>query len=279
MPRSLLRRETIGELRGPWLAVHGFVKAADRILGREVWAFISALATDKESAPLLASALRAGMRRWGTRDVPSDHYIFAGEIPWHPNFASVALAEDAYCENVRIGAGAVDVEVLAHNYAWEGYHSEMNSVRGARVPSQPFSAWFDLRSAPQVFDQFLPDGSRATITLSGVDGLDADILYVREDLLQQYVGDRAIVWFAFGERELRPYPPSPPQWLVDVQRQQANAWCVVLIEADIKPTRAKKTPKKVASKAIPKKKVSARASKKVSKKPAAKKNRRTEKRS
>lgn len=232
VPRSLLRRETIGEFHGPWLAVHGYVKAADRILGREVWAFISAFVTDKESEPLLTSALKAGTRPWGASDAPSDHYVFAGEIPWHPNFASVALAEDAYCEKVPFGVGAVDVEVLAHHYAWESYHSEVNSAEGARVPSQPFSARFDLRCAPQVFDQFLPDGSRATITLSGVDGLDADILYVREDLLQQYVGHRTIVWFAFGERELRPYPPSPPQWLIDTQTKNANEWREVLTLAN-----------------------------------------------
>lgn len=225
----------------------------------------------KESKTRLVAALTSGTRPWETRDVPSDHYIFAGEIPWHPNFAFMALAEHAYCENVRIGGGEVEVEVLAHDYAWESYHSEMNRAGNTRVPSQPFSSRFDLHGAPQVFDQFLPDGSRATITLSGVDGLDADILYVREDLLQQYVGDRAIVWFAFGERELRPYPPSPPQWLVDAQRQQANAWHVALTEADIKQTQTRKTQKKVASK------ISARAPKEISKKPAANRNRRTRK--
>jgi hypothetical protein len=234
VPRSLLRRDTIGNRRGPWVAVHGFVKAEDRILGREVWAFISALVTDKESTSKLASALRSGTRLWGIRDVPSDYYVFAGEIPWHPNFASVALDEDAYRENVRIGADTVSVEVLAHDYAWEGYHSEMNRAGSVRVPSHPFSTRFDLRSAPQSFDQFLPDGARATITLGGVDGLDADLLYVREDLLRQYAGERAIVWFAFGQRELRPYPPSPPEWLVEAQRQQANVWCEVLTDADFK---------------------------------------------
>lgn len=234
MPRSLLRRETIGEHCGPWLALHGFVKAADRILGREAWAFISAFATEETSAPLLSSALRAGTRPWGARDVPTDHYIFAGEIPWHPNFASEALAENAYRDKVRIGTDTVSVEVLAHSYAWESYHSAMNRAGSVRVPSVLFSTWFDLRSAPQSFDQFLPDGTRATITLGGVDGLDADILYVREDLLRQYAGERAIVWFAFGGRELRPYPPSPPEWLVETQRQQANTWCDVLTEADLK---------------------------------------------
>jgi hypothetical protein len=234
MPLSLLRRETIGEHHGPWLAVHGFVKAADRILGREAWAFISCFAIDKMSAPLLCSALRAGARPWVVRGVPSDAYTFAGEIPWHPNFASVALDEDAYRQEIRIGTDMVSVEVLAHEYAWESYHSEMNRTGGVRVPSHPFSTWFDLRSAPQCFDQFLPDGTTATITLGGVDGLDADILYVREDLLRQYAGERAIVWFAFGERGLRPYPPSPPEWLMEAQRQEEDAWSEVLTDADLK---------------------------------------------
>jgi hypothetical protein len=233
LPVSLLRRETIGGHTGPWLAVHGFIKAVDRILGRQAWAFISALATHKRSAPLLCSALEGGERPWAVRDVPSDYYTFAGEIPWHPDFASEALAEDAYHQEIRFDAGIVNVEVLAHQYAWESYHSEMNRAGSALVPSSPFSTQFDLRSVPQCFDQYLPDGTRATITLGGVDGFDGDILYIREDLLRRYTGKRAIVWFAFGERELRPYPPSPSDWLLAAQRQQANAWCEALTDADL----------------------------------------------
>lgn len=238
VPRTLLVRQRIGEHDGPWVAVHGFFKAEDRVLGREVWAFVSALLTPKQGAQGLVAALKAGERPWVASDLPSDHYIFAGEIPWHPGFAAETLAESgpegAYRENVRVGTDNVEVEVLAHQYAWESYHSEMNRAGSARVPSRCFSTWFDLRSAPQSFGQRLADGTRATITLRGVDGLDGDVLYVREDLLRQYVGERAIVWFAFGERELRPYPPSPPQWLVDAQRQQENAWREVLIESDLK---------------------------------------------
>lgn len=233
MPVSLLRRESIGGHTGPWLAVHGFIKAVDRILGRQAWAFISAFATHTKSVPRLCSALQGGEWPWAVRDVPSDYYTFAGEIPWHPNFASVALDEDAYREKIRIGTDMVSVELLAHQYAWVSCHSEMNRAGSALVPSHPFSTQFDLRSAPQCFDQYLPDGTRATITLGGVDGFDGDILYIREDLLRQYTGERAIVWFAFGERELQPYPPSPPEWLVEAQRQQANAWCEVLTDADL----------------------------------------------
>lgn len=233
MPLGIIRRRTIGRHSGPWLAVHGHVSAEDRVLGRTAWAFLSALVVSKEHESRLVVALEAGHRPWGTRDVPSDHYTFAGEIPWSPNFAFLALAEGAYRERVRIGTQAVEVEVLAHDYAWESYHSEVNRAGSARVPSRLFSAHFDLRSAAQSFDQFLPDGSPATITLSGVDGLVGDVVYVREDLLRQHVGDHAIVWLAFGERELRPYPPSPPEWLVDAQRERANAWSKVITETDL----------------------------------------------
>ncbi len=234
VPYSLLRREVIGDHDGPWVAVHGFVKAEDRVLGREVWAFISALVTDKENVPQLAAALRSGTQPWVTRDIPSDHYVFAGEIPWHPNFAFMAIADNAYRDSVHIDGGDVEVEVLAHSYAWESYHSEMNCAGTVRVPSRPFSTHFGLRNAPQVFDQFNPDGTMATITLSGVDGLSGDVLYVREDLLWRYVDKRAVIWFVFGGRELRPFPPSPPQWLADVLRQRANTWCEVLTETDLK---------------------------------------------
>lgn len=120
--------------------------------------------------------------------------------------------------------------------------------------------WFlaCVHGIAQSFNQALLDGSPATITLSGVDGLVGDVVYIREDLLRQYVADRAIVWFAFGERELRPYPPSPPQWLVDAQRQQENAWGDVLTEADLKQS-AKSLGKKKAIKRQP---ARARAAKK-----------------
>jgi hypothetical protein len=237
LPRKLLVREKIGEHEGPWILVHGFLKAEDRLLGREAWAFISAMVVEKNDTADLVAAFEGGARPWVARDVPGDHYTFAGEIPWHPRFAAEALAEsgpeDAYRENVQTDTGSVAVEVLAHDYAWESYHSKMNRAGSARVPSWQFSTRFDLRSVPQGFDQCLPDGTRATITLSGVDGLEGDVLYVREDLLRQYVSDHTVVWFTFGERELRPYPPSPPQWLLDAQHKQTNAWCEVVTESDL----------------------------------------------
>lgn len=234
LPLSFIRRDTIGGHHGPWIAVHGHVNAYDMVLGRYARAFISALVVSKESAPQLEVALKEGALFRSTHEVPSDYDIYAGEIPWHPNFAALALAENAYLESVRVGAETVEIEVLAHEYAWEGYHSEMNRAGSVRVPSQPFSRHFDLRSIAQAFDQILPNGSRATITLSGIDGLKGNLLYIREDLLQQYVDGRTILWSAFGERELRPYPAVPPNWLLEAQRKQANAWQQVITEQEIK---------------------------------------------
>ncbi len=235
VPNSLLRRERIGADQGPWVVVHGFVKVEDRILGRKVWSFISALVTPEESVSQLVALLEAGEWPWVARDIPSDYYTFAGEIPWHPNFASEALAENAYRGSVGRGMCPVEVEVevLGHGYTWESYHSEMNCAGSTRVPSRPFSHRFDLHSKAQSFDQFLPDGSRATVTLSGIDGFEGELLYIREDLLHQYVDDRSIIWFAFGERELLPYPPSPPQWFTAVRQSDANSWRQVLTEGDL----------------------------------------------
>ncbi|WP_426732939.1 NACHT domain-containing protein [Myxococcus faecalis] len=277
VPPKLIIREMIGDHQGPWVAVHGFVKAADKVVGREAWAFLSALVVPTQSAPHVVASLNAGERPWVVERVPSDYYTFAGEIPWHPSFAAETLAnagmQHAYRADVRVGIGKVEVEALAHNYSWESHHSEMCQAGGAIVPSHYFSARFDLRSTPQSFDQFLPDGTRATITLSGVDGLDGNILYVRDNLLRQCIGDRTVVWFIFGERELHPYRPSPPQWLVDAHQQDANAWQRVLTDADLVPQKSRRTAKRKVSKRPATTKSKEPGAKKAVKKAAAKKGR------
>jgi hypothetical protein len=257
LPRQVLVREKIADHQGPWIAVHGLIRTADKILGREAWGFLSALVTSKKSLPVVLATLKSGEQPWVARDAPSNHYTFAGEIPWHQSFAAESQADSdparIYRERVRANGDCAEVEVLAHNYAWESYHSELNRAGLSRVPSRCFSERFDLRSMPQGFDQCLPDGTRVTITLSGVDGFDGDILYVREDLFRQYVGGRTFVWFGFGERELYRFPSSPPKWLTDIYQRQENAWRVVLTDADLTPQKATR-PKTV----VPKKKRSAK---------------------
>jgi len=214
-------------------------RANDRLPERQQ---VQARADPHRELPVVRHQVRGHLVPPHSHDGSADrsaHHLRERGLRVHPNFASVALAEGAYREHVRTGTQTVEMEVLAHDYAWESYHSEMNRAGSARVPSQLFSAHFNLRGVAQSFDQVLPDGSPATITLSGVDGLVGDVVYIREDLLRHYVGDRAIVWLAFGERELRPYPPSPPAWLVNAQRGRANAWNTVITEKDLTPSTAR----------------------------------------
>ncbi len=228
VPRGVIVRERIGEHQGPWVAVHGFIKATDLVIGRQVWAFVSALLAPTENVADIVAALNAGERPWVAGDLPKDYYTFASEIPWHPNFAAEVIADsspaDAYREDIRLANISATIEALSHEYAWENYHSEMNQAGGTYVPSHCFSARFDLRSIAQSFDQCLPNGMRASITLSGVDGLEGDVLYLREDLLREYAGNRAVVCCAFGERTLRHYRSAPPDWLAAAERKGANAW-------------------------------------------------------
>ena len=242
---SLIRRETISGHKGPWLAVRAYVSAKDKVLGRCSWGFLSAMLVSKEYEGQLVATLKSGKHILSS---PDDYYTFAGEIPWHPQFASLALDEDAYMEKLQIGFQTVNVEILFHNYAWESYHSEMNRAGNTLVPSQLFSKHFNLHCVAQSFDHYLPDTSPATITLDGINGLEGDILYIREDLLRQYAAGRAIVWSAFGERELYPCPPTRPDWLLDAQRRGEDTWNMVITEKDLIPSprpTGKKTPKTV----------------------------------
>jgi hypothetical protein len=237
VPHTIIFRNHICGHEGPWIAVHGFLRTTDKILGREVWAFLSALVTRKTTSEKLVEALNNGAHPTVCRDVPSDYYTFSGEIPWHPEFGDPVFAHSpensSYEEIIYAGDGEITVEILAHRYVWESSHSVTNGVSRMLVPSRKFSREFGLFSIPQKFGQCLPDGTLATITLSGVDGLEGDILYVREQLLRHYIGGRTIVWHAFGGRELRPFPSSSEQSFMESLREHKNEWRQVLTEEDL----------------------------------------------
>jgi hypothetical protein len=118
--------------------------------------------------------------------VPEDNYPFSGEIPWSPEFASeieYGDGEQMYRNEINVADGPpIEVEILAHDFGWESYHSVLNQAGGAYVPSRLFSRRFDLRGIPQSFDQRLPDGARAAISLRAPAGFEGHLLYLREDL-------------------------------------------------------------------------------------------------
>jgi len=238
LPDTVFVRKQIGVHKGPWVAVHGFLVAVDKDLARQVWTFLTALVTPHSTADRLVNAMERGIQPSVCRDVPQEFYTFAGEIPWHPCFGQRIFensdGDNPYEEVVCVDNHKIIVEVLAHQYVWERSQGETGRVGRALVPSRQLSQFFGLVGVPQRFDQYLLDGTPATITLSGVDGLEGDILYVREDLLRHYVGDRTVVWHAFGDRELRPFPTSPEQSFIEAARQQKTEWRQVLTEAGLR---------------------------------------------
>jgi hypothetical protein len=171
--------------------------------------------------------------------VPSDYYTFAGEIPWSEEFGTRDLDGDVaslYRKHLRMDRvlGA-EIEIFAHQYAWESYHSALNRAGGALVPSKLFSSAFELRGGPQTFDQARPDRSTATITVGAPSGFDGELLYLREDLLQRYLAGRVLVWFLWGERQLYPFPHVAPEWLNDARRNGLDTWRLVRTADELSP--------------------------------------------
>jgi hypothetical protein len=230
VPDELFYLSEIDSHSGPWIAVRGYLSSRTKVPDRGVFGFLAALLVDAADADRLVVALEN--KDYPGNDwlpsVPEDHYTFAGEIPWSPDFASGIEDDEGrqlYRDEIKLADGPpIEVEILAHHFGWESYHSELNQAGGVYIPSGVFSRAFDLRGIPQSFDQRLSDGTSAAISLGAPTGFDGCLLYLREDLVQRYAAGRRLVWFIWGERNLYGYSPSPPDWLVKAHQDRAIIW-------------------------------------------------------
>ncbi|MBI5068377.1 MAG: hypothetical protein HZB56_09045 [Deltaproteobacteria bacterium] len=237
VPDELLYRDSIRGRPGPWVAVYAFLNSREELERRRVFAFVSGLFVAKRDVPRVVKALRE-------REYPGNHwlpeprtayYSFAGEIPWHPDFVRHWGEVADYTHELELGnAASVKIEALAHEYGWETYHSQLNRAGGAMVPSAWFSRQFDLRPVPNGFDQMLPDGSFAAISLRAPEAFSGHIVYLREDLLERYANGRRLVWFAWGEREIRRRNyADPPSWVMEAIQKHQNVWRWIRLRNDL----------------------------------------------
>lgn len=242
LPRNFVRVECIEGVDGPWVAVCGQLEAHD--YRRQVWGhFIALLVADGEESELARQFLSGGhWHGWAGSDVPQDYYTFAGEIPWHPEFAQCPEernSREQYQGELDFERERrVSTECVAHRYAWESYHSPLNNAGGALVPSRPFSEMFDLRGVPQAFHQTLPDGTPAALSLRAPTGFEGELLYVREELLERYAEGRSVLWLIWGERLLTNYSRDYPDWLIEVHQARHNEWRMVWRHTDLAATKA-----------------------------------------
>jgi hypothetical protein len=201
----------------------------DQAPGRRVWGFLSAILVAEQDADRLETALRERSypgRSW-LPEPPEEHYTFAGEIPWHPHFdrQEENWPRPFYVGQIHADNGQpIDVEILAHWYGWESYHSTVNQAGNALVPSRAFSDAFHLRSVPQTFGQAEPDGRPAAMSLTAPSRFTGKLLYLREDLLARYAQGRVLIWFLWGERLPHPHPGDASQWLVHARQTDAGVW-------------------------------------------------------
>lgn len=118
----------------------------------------------------------------------------------------------------------LEFESMAHAFAWEGHNSSENQAF-AYVPSRRLSQRSSLRSIPDGFDQVDTDGRRAAMSFTAPVGFEGHLLYVREDILKAYAGDRAVVTFGWGEREIRAaWPEELPEPMPKIYRDRSNVW-------------------------------------------------------
>ncbi len=103
----------------------------------------------------------------------------------------------------------VEVPVQSYSSSWEGTTSPNIS---ACIPSKHLIDTFGLTSRPQTFDFYDPHNRKASLTCSWSDPTQKsqDLIYFRNDLLQQYLKNKQyeLIWVVWGERRNRPEDPN-----------------------------------------------------------------------
>jgi hypothetical protein len=201
---------------GPWIAVSAYLRTRNDDANRQVFGVLTAMLVADADVDRLTRKLDDVDHPGGywLPDPPPDYYTFAGEIPWSTTFAHQRDEEDRqilYRREIQVEGGPpIPIEILAHCYDWEDYHSPLNNAGGGLVPSKRYSAALNLRGVPQVFHQAQSDGKLAALSFAAPNGYKGNVLFLREDLLRTYADGRRLVWFIWGERQTIPDVRASP---------------------------------------------------------------------
>ena len=225
VPHHLLNPTQVDTDNGPWVAAYGYLADEKRDLGREVFGFVTALLVDPGQMDTLVNALREWNHRSSFRipQLPLGYGAFACEVPWSRHFTTHEDGPYSYSHELLVAPESkIDIELLSHNYIWEGLGSA--EYLEAPVPSAWFSGSMGLRGIPQTFNQELSDGTLASKTTGPPNGFSGHLLYLREDLVRDYAKGRRLVWFAWGERSILGLRCEVPKWLSNAYRNQKHVW-------------------------------------------------------
>jgi hypothetical protein len=188
-------------------------------------------AEHEEAVRILEGSAGGGNQR--IPDLPSAISTFAGEIPWSRHFAASAGEGDGcppYRERVKANwqDEGVEIELLGHEYGFEGSRTVTAEASGIDVPSYTFAQRFDLRQRPATLDLVTLEGGRASLSLRAPEGWEGHLLYLRSDLLAEFAEERHLVQLAWGERQLSLDARPVPDWLQQVLQSHQNVWRRIL---------------------------------------------------
>ena len=89
IPEDLLYLEVLDGDAGPWVLVHAELTDTDGETGRRTFGLFNTVAVERDDLDrLLGWWSTVGHPGRDIIDLPSAHYVFAGEVPWHPRMVS-----------------------------------------------------------------------------------------------------------------------------------------------------------------------------------------------
>lgn len=212
----LLELDKVDSEVGPWMLLDGFIEQTSNDDGREIFTFLRGVLVAKAKLKELVSSFES-IDYPGNHEIPdsdSDHYTFAGEIPWSVRFGRSHRDKngkakrnlgDAFHRFGPIATAGVRVEIPIHEFAWESHHSELNQAGGATVPAPALCQRMKLMKWGAGWDFYDQRGRKATVYRKwklNPERYHSDVLYVRKDLLKKYLKStrQVLVWLMWGER-------------------------------------------------------------------------------
>jgi hypothetical protein len=212
---SFLEASEIDDVAGDWVLLNGFVKEMAKTDYRQVFSFLRGVFVRIEDVEGLLKTFDA-MVYPGNSAIPSEpehYYTYSGEMPFDepPGLPTRLQGEDEsnktpYEVGVhRWSGGGVTVEIPVQVYNWESYHSELNTVSGAFLPSSKLCQYLDLGYAAGQWDLYDEHGAASIFRRLGTEEphLRGRVAYLRADILKRYLEEtgQALVWLMWGERE------------------------------------------------------------------------------
>jgi hypothetical protein len=201
---------------GPWTLLDGYIREYSAEYDQRIFTFLRCLLIDPAQKERLAAKFYT-IQHPGTDAIPrprGDYYTYGGEIPWSNRFGAPMRDESGRVHRNLQQAFSywadgdwtgIPVEIPIWDWEWESYHSQLNQVSGITTPSPSICESLRLTNRRGDWDLYDSNGNVATIyrEASMVDkSLIANFLYIRSDLLRQYLFDteQTLLWLLWGER-------------------------------------------------------------------------------